>query len=115
MSLFAALDVDQSLPVVTPPATPTADGIVLQANQTLDLLVVVAVKREQDDLATLGEGHACRSGFCERLKNRLLFFRHNDLCRFPWHRVSSGEIGESMQLAQFANFKQHQLVPAALE
>ncbi len=38
MSLFAAFDIDQSLPVVAPPSTPSANGVMLQTNQRLDLL-----------------------------------------------------------------------------
>ena len=114
MSLLAALDIDQPLPVVTPPSTPTADGIVLQTKQILDLFVVVAVEREENDLAALGERNACRPGLSKSLKNRLLFFGHNDLCCLPWHRLSSGEAGESEQLAQLTDSKQCQLVPAAL-
>jgi hypothetical protein len=86
----------------------------MQANETLDRLVVVAVERQKNDPTALGECNARRPGFCKRLKNRLLFFRHNDLCRLPWHRLSSGEVGESVKLGQFADFKQYQLIPAAL-
>ena len=112
--LLSALDIDQSLPVVTPPSPPRPDGIMLKPDLLFDRFIVVAVKGQQNDPTTLRQGNLGRFGFGELQQNSVLFFGHNDLGCLPWHGDTFGEDGQNEQSPLNRLFKQDQLVLAAL-
>lgn len=112
--LLGALDFDETLPVITPPSPPRPDGIMLKPDFFFDRLIVVPLKSQHDDPATLCQGHLGRLGFGELQQNRVLFFGHNDLGCLPWHGNTFGEDGRKKQFPPNRLSKQDQLVLAAL-
>ena len=115
MRLLGTFNRDQPLPVVSPPPSPPTDSVVMQADRFFDGFIVESLEGQQDDAASLGKGDFRRPGFDKRLKNRLLFLGDNDLGCLPWHDETLLEDGQTVQSPLNPLFKQHQLVPAALD
>ncbi len=111
---LGAFDLNETLPVVSPPSPPRPDGIMLKPDFPFDCLIVVTLKSQQDDSATLCQGNLGRLGFGELQQNCMLLFGHNDLGCLPWHGSTFREDGRNKQFPSNRIFKQDQLVLAAL-
>src|SRR5262245_60611337 len=83
--LLAAFNQDQPLDCLDPAPPPDARRVAFAADAVSDVLVVVALKGEQNHACPLGEGLGTGTGAGHGLKNLLLTFRENDLGSPSWH------------------------------
>src|SRR5438067_10314622 len=101
--LLAAFHEDQSLPRIRPASPPDADSVAFAAYAVSDVLVVQAVKAEQNHACPLGDGLRAGAGACHRLQDFLLAFRNNDLGSPPWHRSNLPK--ESVKVGRLGKYR----------
>ena len=112
--LLGTFDIDNTLPVVTPPPPLRSDGIMLKPNILFDRFIVVTFKGQQDDSAAPCQRNRGRYSLGELEQNGALSFGHSDLGCLPWHGDTFGEDGRKEKFPSNSLFKQDQFVLAAL-
>ncbi|EMB14578.1 hypothetical protein RE6C_05000 [Rhodopirellula europaea 6C] len=55
MGLLRTFNLDQSRPLISPPSSPDANGIMLQSKRLLDRLVVMTIESQQDNSTPLSQ------------------------------------------------------------